>query len=99
MARAFLRSRAEDDIADIWTYIAKDSESQADAFVDQLNTQFQLLALRPALGRHRNELAPQVRSFPMGRYIIFYQAIRGGISVVRVLHSARDVAQVLKSSR
>lgn len=99
MACVVLRSKAEDDIAKIWAYIAEDSEAQADAFVDQLDGQFKMLAQQPALGRRRRELAPKIRSFPLGRYVIFYQPIGSGISIVRVLHSARDIAQLLKPSR
>ena len=43
------------------------------------------------MGRARHELAVDLRSFPFGRYVIFYVPIEGGIDVVRVLHSARDV--------
>jgi toxin ParE1/3/4 len=43
------------------------------------------------MGRARGELAPDLRSFPYGRYVIFYAPIEDGIDVVRVLHSARDV--------
>lgn len=39
-------------------------------------------------------LAPDVRSFPFGRYVIFYLPIDDGIDVVRVLHSARDIDAV-----
>jgi toxin ParE1/3/4 len=99
MARVLRRKRAEDDIVEIWSFIAEDSEVQADNFVKQLNDQFHLLAFRPTLGRPRNELAPSMRSFPIGRYIIFYQPVVGGIRVVRVLHSARDVARIFKSSK
>ena len=37
---------------------------------------------------------PDVRSFPFGRYVIFYEPIEDGIDVVRVLHSARDIDAV-----
>ena len=43
------------------------------------------------MGRARGELAAGMRSFPFERYIIFYAPVDGGIDVVRVLHSARDV--------
>lgn len=99
MARVLRRKRAEDDIVEIWSFIAEGSEVQADNFVKQLNDQFHLLALRPTLGRTRNELAPSMRSFPIGRYIIFYQPVTGGIRVVRVLHSARDIARLFKPSK
>ncbi len=37
------------------------------------------------------KLAADLRSFPFGRYVIFYMPVQDGIDVVRVLHSARDV--------
>ena len=46
------------------------------------------------MGRARDELAPDVRSFPFGRYVIFYMPLDDGIDVVRVLHGARDVDAV-----
>lgn len=96
MSRLLLRRRAEDDIAETWSYIAEDSEAQADAFIGQLTSQFELLALRPTLGRPRGELASLLRSSPIGRYVIYYKPIAGGISVVRVLHSARDIGRIFK---
>lgn len=72
----------------------------ADAFVDRLNRQFRLLAKEPMIGRARDELAPGLRSIPLGRYVIFYQPIDNGIEVVRVLHGARDAdAQFADSSK
>ncbi|XLZ68297.1 type II toxin-antitoxin system RelE/ParE family toxin [Massilia sp. SR12] len=56
-------------------------------------------ARRPAIGRPRPDITPTIRSFPLGRYIIFYQPISGGISVIRVLHSARDIEQLLNPPR
>jgi toxin ParE1/3/4 len=91
MAIVLRRPRAQDDIVEIWSYIADDSEAQADAFVDRLDAKFQLLAQQPGLGRVREELSPGLRSFPVGRYVVFYEPISNGIAVVRVLHSARDI--------
>ena len=50
-----------------------------------------MLARMPGLGRVRHDLLIQMRSFPVGRYIIFYQATTDGIEVLRVLHGSRDV--------
>jgi toxin ParE1/3/4 len=46
------------------------------------------------MGRARDELAGELRSFPFGRYVIFDERIEHGIDVVRVLHSARDIDAV-----
>lgn len=46
------------------------------------------------MGRTREELAASLRSFPCGRYVIFYVPFDDGIDVVRLLHSARDADAV-----
>jgi toxin ParE1/3/4 len=53
-----------------------------------------LLAIQPRAGRLRPELAPELRSFPVGRYVVFYRPQDDGIDVVRVLHSARDIESI-----
>jgi ParE toxin of type II toxin-antitoxin system, parDE len=54
----------------------------------------QLLAEQPNLGRSRGELAENMRSFPIGHYVIFYVVMPSCIQVVRVLHGARDLAPI-----
>ena len=46
------------------------------------------------MGRQRDELAPTLRSFPVGRYVIFYRSIEGGIEVARVLSAYRDLGRL-----
>jgi len=94
VARIIRRPLAAADILDIWDYIAEDSIEQADRWVDKLDEKLELIATQPLLGRSRDELAVNVRSFPFGRYVIFYAPIEGGIDVVRVLHGARDIDSV-----
>lgn len=79
------------DIIEIWDYIADDSFEAADRWVDQLDEKFRLLATQPLMGRVRFELERGMRSFPFGRYVIFYMPTDEGIDVVRVLHGARDI--------
>ena len=91
MAVIVLQPRAKADLSDIWQFIAEDSDDQADAFIDLIDQKFQLLAQQSGLGRRREELAEGLRSFPVGRYVIFYLAIPDGVQIVRVLHGARDI--------
>jgi len=49
----------------------------------------------PEMGRRREELAMHLRSFPVGRYIIFYRSMQEGIEIVRVLHGARDLPPLI----
>ena len=91
MSRLRISPRASEDLIEIWSYIAEDSVANADAFIDKMYETIQFLADKPGLGRHREELAPGIQSFPFGRYIIFYRVVAGAIEVVRVLHGARDI--------
>jgi toxin ParE1/3/4 len=85
------RPKVRIDLAEIWDYIADDSETQADNFVYRIDKTFNSLAENSYMGRSRSELAEGLRSFPIGRYVIFYQVIPDGVEIVRVLHSARDI--------
>ena len=85
---------AEQDLMDIWLYIAADSPLNADNFIDRLYASAQQLAEFPLTGRARPDLGAQLYVFPLERYLLFYQLIAGqdnGIVLVRVLHSARDI--------
>ncbi|MYL85219.1 type II toxin-antitoxin system RelE/ParE family toxin [Desulfovibrio aerotolerans] len=91
MVQIIRSPRAKSDLIDIWDYIAEDSEERADSFVAKIHEKFLLLAGRPVIGRVRDELEKNIRSFPIGKYIIFYRPIADGIEVVRVLHGSRDL--------
>lgn len=96
MLQIRISPRASSDLIEIWSYIADDSVTNADAFIDKLYETIQLLARQPGSGRHREELAPGIQSFPFGRYIIFYRAVTDAIEIVRVLHGARDIESLFE---
>ena len=91
MARVTHRPQAEDDILEIWNYIAEDSVVEADLWIDRLDEKFALWATQPMMGRARDELAPGIRSLAFGRYVVFFEPLPNGIDVVRVLHGSRDI--------
>jgi len=84
---------------EIWDYIATDSLAAADRWVDYLDKHFRVLATQPMMGRARDELVPGVRSFPFGRYVVFYMPLDDRIDAVRVLHGARDIDAVFNSEQ
>jgi len=79
------------DLVEIWGFIADDSEANADNFLSKLESRLGLLAHQPRMGRARDELMNGLRSYPVGRYVVFYLAHPDGVELVRVLHSARDI--------
>jgi toxin ParE1/3/4 len=84
-------AQAEEDLIDIWLYIAHDDERAADRVLDDIEEKLLLLADQPDLGPARPDIAPDLRYFPVRRYLILYRQITDGIEIVRVVHGARDV--------
>ena len=83
--------RAENDLLDIWAYIAQDKPDAADRLLDEIERTAALLAENPKLGPARPDIAPEFRYFPVGNYLILYRMIADGIEVVRVTHGARRI--------
>jgi toxin ParE1/3/4 len=91
MARVTRRPQAEDDVLEIWAFIAEDSFAEADRWVDQLDDKLALWATQPLMGRDRKDLWPGIHSFAFGRYVVFYTPLQDGIDVVRVIHGSMDI--------
>jgi toxin ParE1/3/4 len=87
-------SQAEQDIGDIWLFIAEDDEAAANRVKDRLLEVFRMLAANPGAGRARDEIRKGLRSYPVSNYIVFYRVWRDGIIVARVLHGARDLPRL-----
>jgi toxin ParE1/3/4 len=91
VTKVLLKPQAEADLIEIWTYIAQESPARADRLLDEIDEKSQTLAQSPFIGKARDELGPHIRSFPIGNYVLFYQRIKDGIEIIRVLHGARDI--------
>ena len=82
-------AQAEEDLIDLWLYIAQDNPRAADRLLDEIEDKCSLLAANPQLGPARRDIAPDCRYFPVGRYLILYRLIPDGIEVVRVVQGSR----------
>lgn len=63
--------------------------------LDEIEDKFALLSEQPRLGRARPDIAPELRYFPVGSYLILYREITDGIEVVSVVHGARRLNNLL----
>ena len=95
MGRVFRTSRAEADLTEIWQYVAEDSVGSADRLLGQIDRTCRRVSEAPLSGRSRDELGASLRSVSVGKYVVFYRATSGGIAVIRVLHGARDLPELL----
>jgi toxin ParE1/3/4 len=97
MATAHQTPNAKCDLADVWHFIAPDNLTAADRLIDSIKTALLMLANHPGMGRARKELGPNVRSFPVGNYILYYRAVESGIELLRVIHGARNVQDLSRN--
>ena len=81
--------QAEEDLIDLWLYIAQDSPTAADNSLDTFEEKGWLLAKNPKLGQERPDIAEDFRHLPVGRYLMLYREISGGIELVRVVQGMR----------
>jgi toxin ParE1/3/4 len=87
--RLLRTARAEEDLVEIWTYIARENSAAADRLLDLFDEKSRLLAHNPQIGKARDDIGSGVRRFPVGRYLILYHDIGDGVEVVRYVHGMR----------
>jgi toxin ParE1/3/4 len=87
--------RAQNDLAEIWSYVVRDSLVAADRLIEMFHQKFLLLAAQPFMGESRETLQSGLRAFSAGNYVILYRLVQNGIDVVRVIHAARDIGEQL----
>ena len=92
MKSYWLTPAAEDDLFEIWTYVAKDNSDAANRVEVEILDACLRLAARPDLGHHRRDLTDKpVRFFLVRRtYLVVYDPTAEPLEVIRVLHGARD---------
>ena len=92
-----LTRRALADLRDIVRYTGETwGRRQARLYLEELELRIQKLALSPEVGRLRDDVAPSVRSFPIGRHVMFYLTGESGITVLRVLHPRMNIARAFR---
>lgn len=85
------REQVDRDLDSIWSFIAADSVSAANKQIERIGEIFEMLVENQLAGRVRLDLGANLRSFPVGNYMIFYVPIADGIEVVRVMHGRQDI--------
>ena len=95
MAVVAWTAEAEEDLIEIWTYIAQDNSQAADTLLEEIDAKAVALVSSPILGAARPDIAPELRHSVVGRYLILYRIIMDGVQVVRVVHGARRLSDLL----
>lgn len=96
------RPQALRDVEECFVYIAEENLDIGVDFLVAVENTFEELTAFPLVGRIlelKNQEAPSVRIWHVKgyeRYLIFYTAAENTIEIVRVLHSSRDIENLLE---
>jgi plasmid stabilization system protein ParE len=93
-----LLSIAEQDLAELVSYLAAENPQAATQILDRIEARLQTLTALPFAGRVPHDLkltALGYRVLVIDNYLVFYK-VKGTIILVhRVLHGARDILHLL----
>ena len=93
-----LTPSARQDVDRITDLIAEDNVDAALRVHDALEEAFRRLAERPGMGHTREDLTVRPLKFwSVYSYLVVYDPTSTPLTVVAVLHGARDVGSLLKS--
>jgi toxin ParE1/3/4 len=97
IVRVRLSKQARTDLNEIWLYIANSSSdlNAADRLTDAISERLALLGRFPYLGKSlQDSNSPNVRTFPVQSYVIFYEVLPGKVRILRIIHCSRDAYAV-----
>jgi toxin ParE1/3/4 len=94
VVRRIVRSaRADEDLIEIWLWIARDDPAAADRVLDAIAARWSQLAEHPLSGPARDDIQPGLRHLVAGRYLIVYRVVSAVVRILRVLHGRRSIAE------
>ena len=95
--RYVLTPEAQAHISEIGAHVAADNVQAALRVYDALEAAFEMLAERPGIGHSRQDLTNRpVKFWSVYSYLIVYDPASRPLSIIAVLHGARDVEHLLK---
>jgi toxin ParE1/3/4 len=87
---------ANEDLVEIWGYVAQINREAAVGLIKDFWIKFEILSRNPKIGRIRREFSPDLRSLPIKNYVVFYRPVDNGIEVIRILHGSRDIERIFE---
>jgi plasmid stabilization system protein ParE len=103
MSLYLLTPQAEEDLYDIWSYIAQDSLDAANRVETEIYGACAFLASTPQAGHVRLDLTNLTVRFwtlpHFSNYVVVYDPASHPLRIIRILHGARDIPRRLPTSR
>jgi toxin ParE1/3/4 len=98
MAEVTFRQQAWRDLDQIGSRIASEDPAAAQRFHANVLRRIGLLQNFPEAAQPRPEFGQNIRTIPIGRYIVILRVIVPSVMVLRVVHSARDIPRLLRNA-
>lgn len=97
MADVIVSHRAEEELREIWRWIALDSPDAADRVLLRIDAKLQALRDFPDIGTIRDDIRPGVRMLVEGNYLLLYEhrEVDGLVELVSVVDGRRDLGEWL----
>ena len=99
MAEVVFRRIALRDLQQIGRHIALDDPAAAQRLRNAIARRIDVLRQFPESARPRPEFGLNIRTIPIGRYIVVLRVELPKVIVLRIVHGARDLPRLLKPSR
>jgi plasmid stabilization system protein ParE len=95
-----LTHEAQQDLIDIWDYIARDSPQAADQVMEEIKKSFDLLVQFPGAGHQRKDVRDnRYRFWRANRFIIAYFPKTSPLQIARIVGAARDFRNIFPPRR
>lgn len=95
-----LAPEAEDDLFEIWSYVARDDLDAANEVEEAIYLACDLLSGSPLIGRTRTDLTALPLLFwlvqPHKTYFVVYDPGEKPLKIVRIVHAARHLPSTLR---
>lgn len=94
MAKLFISRRAEEELRQIWRYIAAENPAVADRLLLRIDDKLQILRDFPGIGTVRNDIRPGLRMLVEGNYLLLYEyvAANDAVELIAVMDGRRDLS-------
>jgi toxin ParE1/3/4 len=99
MAEVLFRQVALRDLEQIGRRIALENPAAAQRFREAAIRRIGLLRDFPESAQPRPEFGPEIRTIPIGRYIVILRTALPKVIILRIVHGARDLPRLLKPRR
>ena len=84
--------RARKDLIDIWNYYDEvGAPAAGEKLLRKIARTLETLSDLPESAPLRRELRPDMRSFHVDRYILYFDYTESDLRLIRVVHGARDI--------